>query len=174
MDRRVESGRDETASAGAGAGVGAGEDAGQGAADRTAETDAVYLYIRSEIQFELGLINARVNWLVTSQAFLFVPLTLGASESGIAGSSLYPLIPLLGVIICVLVLVALLAAVWRSHQWRVKARQGGYTGEGQDTTFTIVQPNTPLIPIMGYIGALGVPLVLVIAWTGILIAPPGG
>lgn len=166
MDRDVENDRDAAA--------GSAEGSGSGAGGRTAETDAVYLYIRSEIQFELGLINARVNWLVTSQAFLFVPLTLGANERGIAGSSLYPLIPLLGVIICVLVLVALLAAVWRSHQWRVKARQGGYTGEGQETTFTIVQPNTPLIPIMGYIGALGVPLVLVIAWAGILIAPPGG
>ncbi|MEL6766091.1 MAG: hypothetical protein AAFP17_02830 [Pseudomonadota bacterium] len=142
-------------------------------AERTAENDAIYRYIRSELQFELGLINARVNWLVTSQAFLFVPLTLGAEGGGIAGSTLYPVIPLLGVAICLLVLVSVVAAAWRAHQWRAKARQGGYTGEGEEGRFSIVLPHTPLIPLMGHIGGVGVPVVLVLAWTLILVVPPG-
>jgi hypothetical protein len=46
--------------------------------ERTAENDAVYRQIRSEIQFEINMMHARVNWLIASQAFLFVPLTIGA------------------------------------------------------------------------------------------------
>ncbi len=141
--------------------------------ERTEGNDAIYRYIRSEIQFELSLINARVNRLVTSQAFLFVPLTLGARAGGIGASVYYPVIPVLGVMICGLVLISVLAAVWRSHQWRKKAKQGDYSGEDSFATFDIVVPHQPLIPTMGLIGGLGVPVALVSVWIWLLMAPPG-
>ncbi|MDH3282609.1 MAG: hypothetical protein OEQ18_15990 [Gammaproteobacteria bacterium] len=77
--------------------------------------DAVYRYIRSEIQFEINLINARVNWLIASQAFLFVSLAAGAQGSSAASSMFFPFVPHLGIVLCVFVLVAISAAVWRSH-----------------------------------------------------------
>ncbi len=141
--------------------------------ERTEENDAIYRHIRSEIQFELSLVNARVNWLVTSQAFLFVPLTLGARDGGIGASVYYPVIPILGVIICFLVLISVMAAVWRSRQWRRKARQGAYAGEENLETFDIVLPHRPLIPLMGLIGGVGVPVTLVGVWFWLLVAPPG-
>ncbi|WP_295311277.1 hypothetical protein [Roseobacter sp.] len=140
---------------------------------RSEENDAVYRQIRNEIQFELSLINARVNWLVTSQAFLFVPLTLGARDGGIGASVYYPVIPVLGVAICSLVLISVMAAVWRSHQWRAKACQGAYDGRSNDATFDIILPHRPLIPRMGLIGGVGVPVILVLVWFWLLIAPPG-
>lgn len=142
--------------------------------ERSADNDAVYRYIRGEIQFEISLINARVNWLVASQAFLFVPLTIGAKGASLSASLFFPLIPLLGVGICVLVLISIIAAVWRSQQWRAKCRQGAYSGEGENGTFSIVVPYTPAIPLMGYIGGIGVPVLLVTTWILLLLAPPAG
>lgn len=141
--------------------------------ERSEENDAIYRYIRSEMQFELSLINARVNWLVTSQAFLFVPLTLGAREAGIGASVYYPVIPILGVLICALVLISVMAAVWRSRQWRRKAQQGAYSGVDAQDSFDIILPHRPIIPRMGMIGGLGVPITLVAVWLWLLIAPPG-
>ena len=41
------------------------------------DSDHIYKHIRSEIQHEQSLMNVRVNWLIASQAFLFVPLAIG-------------------------------------------------------------------------------------------------
>jgi hypothetical protein len=139
---------------------------------RSPENDRVYLAIRAEIQFELSLINARVNWLVASQAFLFVPLTMGARGGELAGSLFFPIIPLLGVVICLLVLVSILAAVWRGRQWRAKCERGDYAGLDAVDAFSIVAPRTPAIPAMGLIGGVGVPLVLAGTWLLLLLAPP--
>jgi hypothetical protein len=146
--------------------------ADSGPVAQTPSNDEVYRYIRSEIQFELNLINARVNWLVASQAFLFVPLTIGAKGEGLRSSIFYPLIPLLGVLLCLLVLVAILAAVWRSQQWRAKGRQGAYSGKGEHGVFSIIVPRSPAIPMMGAVGAIGVPVVLVVTWLYLLLVPP--
>lgn len=143
-----------------------------GPVKQTPQNDDVYCYIRTEIQFELNLINARVNWLVASQAFLFVPLTIGAKGDGLRSSIFYPLIPLLGVVLCLLVLVAISAAVWRSQQWRAKVMQGEYTGADEHGVFSIIVPRSPAIPIMGAVGAIGVPAVLVATWLYLLLAPP--
>lgn len=140
---------------------------------RDAHGDEVYGRIRSEIQFEIGLINARVNWLIASQAFLFVPLTMGAKGGDIGASPFHPLIPALGVAICALTLVSIVAAVWRSRQWRAKAEQGAYRGDDAAGAFSIIAPRSPAIPRMGMIGALGVPATLLATWAYLLMAPPG-
>ena len=139
---------------------------------REPSNDEIYRYIRSEIQFELSLINARVNWLIASQAFLFTPLIVGLRGDSLADALFYPVIPLLGIALCALVTIAILAAVWRSRQWRAKARQGAYAGAGADGEFSIVLPHTPQIPRMGLIGSLGVPFVLAATWVYLLLWPP--
>ncbi|GMG85286.1 hypothetical protein LNKW23_45040 [Paralimibaculum aggregatum] len=140
-------------------------------ARRSPEGDAIYIRIREEIQFELNLINARVNWLVASQAFLFVPLTIGAQGQGLRQSLFYPLVPLLGIAICLLVLVSISAALWRSRQWRRKCH-GAYAAEAAPREFSIVQPVEPAIPFLGMVGAIGVPVVLALTWVYLLLAPP--
>lgn len=141
--------------------------------EQSPANDEIYRYIRSEIQFELNLINARVNWLIASQAFLFVPLVVGTRGEDLAASLFFPLIPHLGITLCVLVLIAILAAVWRSVQWRSKCAQGAYAGDGEHGVFSVVIPRTPLIPVMGLIGAVGVPVVLAGAWVYVRIWPAG-
>jgi hypothetical protein len=140
--------------------------------ERTAENDDIYRQIRSEIQFEINMMNARVNWLIASQAFLFVRLTIGAQGSSITRSALFPLIPWLGLLLCALVSIAVLAAVWRSEQWRAKCANGPYAG-AEHGVFSIVLPRSRLIPLMGLIGAIGVPAVLAGAWLVLLLWPPG-
>lgn len=149
------------------------EERGRAPERRDPAGDEVYGRIRAEIQFEIGLVNARVNWLIASQAFLFVPLTMGAKGGDIGSSPFHPLIPALGVAICALTLVSILAAVWRSRQWRAKAEVGAHRGETAAREFSIVAPRTPVIPWMGMIGALGVPATLLATWGYLLIAPPG-
>ena len=141
--------------------------------ERNPHNDEVYRYIRSEIQFELNLINARVNWLIASQAFLFVPLVVGIQGKTLTSSLFFPFIPHLGILLCVLVFIAVLAAVWRSLQWRVKYSQGAYSGIDEHGVFSIVVPHTPLIPLMGMVGALAIPIVLAGAWMYVRIWPPG-
>ncbi len=136
------------------------------------ENDAIYRAIRNELHFELSLLNARVNWLVASQAFLFTPLTMGIRGQSLRDSLFFPLIPLLGVALCVLVLLSILAAAWRSVEWRRKARHGDYDGTGAGSSFSIVVPHTPAIPLMGLIGSIGVPVVIGATWLYLLLAPP--
>lgn len=136
------------------------------------ENDAIYRAIRSELHFELSLLNARVNWLVASQAFLFTPLTMGIRGQSLRDSLFFPLIPLLGVALCVLVLLSILAAAWRSIEWRRKSRHGAYDGTDARTAFSIIVPHTPAIPALGLIGSIGVPLVIGATWLYLLLAPP--
>ncbi len=140
---------------------------------RSPANDEIYRYARAEMQTELALINARVNWLITSQAFLFVPLVLGAKGGTMASSVFFPFVPHLGIALCLLVLVSVLAAVWRSLQWRAKWSQGEYAGADAHGRFSIIAPRTPLIPLMGLLGALGVPVVLTSAWIWLRLWPPG-
>ena len=134
--------------------------------------DRIHAVIRAEIQFELSLVNARVNWLVASQAFLFTPLVVGANGGGIASNPLWPAIPALGVAVCLLVTISIAAAVWRGHQWRAKLEGTAYADERSHREFSVVAPLTPLLPAMGLVGALGIPLVLSVVWVWLLVWPP--
>jgi hypothetical protein len=136
--------------------------------ERTAENDDIYRQIRSEIHFEINTMNR----LIASQAFLFVPLTIGAQGSSITQSALYPAIPYLGLLLCILVTISIVAAVWRSEQWTAKCAHGPYTGE-EHGVFSIVLPRSRLIPLMGLTGGIGVPAVLAGARFVLLLWPPG-
>jgi hypothetical protein len=143
---------------------------------RKAESDQIYRHIRSEIQYEHSLMNARVNWLIASQAFLFVPLAIGIDPRqpprSIAHSLLFPFIPYLGLVLCLLALIGIVAAVWRVENWRRKMARGGYGGDGEHDTFSIIQSSQPGVVIMGYCSAVGIPLVLAAAWVILRFFPP--
>jgi hypothetical protein len=97
---------------------------------------------------------------------------LGRRGSSITQSALYPLIPYLGLLLCILVTISVVAAVWRSAQWTAKCAHGPYTGE-EHGVFSIVLPRSRLIPLMGLTGGIGVPAVLAGAWFVLLLWPPG-
>ncbi len=143
---------------------------------RSIDNDRIYQSIRSEIQYEQSLINARVNWLIASQAFLFLPLAMsldpGKEGAGAADSIFFPFIPYLGMILCLLTTVAVVGATWRITQWRRKCGAGAYSGEGEHATFSIVQPRTSAIPLMGHVASVGIPLVLTLAWVFVRVWPP--
>lgn len=139
--------------------------------ERSEAGDKTYQLILTAIRFELGLMNARVNWLLTSQAFLFVPLVIGAEGRPLGQNPLHPHIPLLGLALCLFLTVSILAAALRISQWRSKLRGTAYADEQTPREFSGVMPNTPLIPAMAAIGAFGVPLVLILTWSWILLSP---
>ena len=139
--------------------------------ERSEAGDKTYELILTGIRFELGLMNTRVNWLLTSQAFLFVPLVIGAEGRSLGQSPLHPHIPLLGLALCVFLTVSILAAALRILQWRAKLRGTAYADERMPSEFSGVMRNTPLIPAMAAIGAFGVPLVLILTWSWILLSP---
>ncbi len=140
--------------------------------ERSEAGDKTYELILAGIRFEIELMNARVNWLLTSQAFLFVPLVIGAEGRPLGQSPLYPHIPLLGLGLCLLLTVSILAAALRVVQWRSKLRGTAYAGEQTPREFSGVMPNTPLVPAMAAASAFGIPLVLISTWSWILLSPP--
>ena len=89
-----------------------------------------------------------------------------------ADSLFFPFIPCLGTILCALALTGIAAGIWRVQQWRNKYRGTAYGGHGHHGAFSIVQPRNLPIYLMGHASALGIPLVLLLAWVVILVWPP--
>jgi hypothetical protein len=127
--------------------------------------------IRKEVNHEHSMLNQRVGWLVTSQAFLFVPLVLGI-KSGVrfSDSLFYPLVPLLGVVICALTLLGIIAAIIRINDWKFwQYRLGDKNKQSIRPVISLhgkvlfCLPRS-LIPALGFIPALGLPIALLISW----------
>ena len=78
--------------------------------------------IAAEIRHEDDLVGARMSWLVISQSFLFGTFVALVGQKGIVGPAagavklLLLLIPLVGVLLPVLVLVAMCAAFYAISQ----------------------------------------------------------
>ena len=82
--------------------------------------------IAAQIMHEDNLIGARMSWLVISQSFLFGTFVALVGLRGVVGPAagavrlLIILIPLVGVLLPVLVLVAMGAATYAISQWRAE------------------------------------------------------
>ena len=131
------------------------------------DSDHIYKHIRSEIQHEQSLMNVRVNWLIASQAFLFVPLAIGIdprqSPRSVAHSLFFPFIPYLGMVLCTLALVGIIAAVWRVESWKPKAVYCDDGGEGEHDTFSMVlNPSSQRLSLRGIAPLSGIPLFLLL------------
>ena len=74
--------------------------------------------------------------------------------------------------VCLLVTISIAAAVRRGHQWRAKLEGTAYADERTHREFSVVAPLTPLLPAMGLVGAVGIPLVLSLVWAWLLVRPP--
>ena len=85
--------------------------------------------IADQIKHEDNLIGARTTWLVISQSFLFGAFVAlvgqigGVSAAAHLAKLLFIVIPLLGVLLPVLILLAMGAATYAIKQWRVEIAQ---------------------------------------------------
>lgn len=66
----------------------------------------------NQMTFEANMIAQRVGWFITSQAFMFSCLVLGiqTDDKSLTESLYYPVIPFLGLLICVFTWIAVKAA----------------------------------------------------------------
>ncbi len=140
--------------------------------ERSEASDKTYDRILTGIRFELELMSARVNWLLSSQSFLFVPLAIGSEGQPLAQNPLVPHIPLIGLGLCLVLTVSIMAALLRLAQWRSKLSGTGYADEQTPGEFSGIMPSSPVLPALGVVGALGVPLILIAAWSWILFSLP--
>ena len=130
--------------------------------------------IDAEIRHEDGLIGVRMSWLVISQSFLFGTFATLVGQRTVVGSAtgavrlLLILIPLVGVFLPLLVLVAMGAGSYAISQWRAErdricempeAKQLDWPRLKQRKTVTLLGN---LLPIAASIGFL-------LAWLVILI-----
>jgi hypothetical protein len=130
-----------------------------------------YLFFREEMRHEDNLINQRVSWLISSQAFLLVgfatligagPNTLAASLSGLRNSMLLGL-PIAGILGVVTNYVTILAAVWH-----VRGIRKLLANRSAARMPSLHNWHTPLAR-MGFFGPLSAPLIFLGFWIVILV-----
>jgi len=130
--------------------------------------------IAVQINHEDELIGVRVSWLVISQSFLFGTFAALVGMQGVVGREagavmlLLNLIPLVGMLLPVLVLVAVGAATYAIWQWRVEHDRICKMDEAKQLDWPelkhrgLVSMMGHLLPIVGSLGFL-------LAWLVILI-----
>jgi hypothetical protein len=130
--------------------------------------------IAAQINHEDDLIGVRVSWMVISQSFLFGTFVALLGLKGVVGPEagavmlLLTLIPLVGMFLPVLVLVAVGAATYAIWQWRVEHDRICKMAEARQLDWPdlkhrrLVSLMGHLLPILGAIGFL-------LAWSVILI-----
>ena len=130
--------------------------------------------IDADIRHEDDLIGQRMSWLVISQSFLFGSLVTLMEQTVIAGEAasevklLHILIPLVGLLLPVLVLVAMVAAQYAMSQWRAEAdricelpeaRQLGWPRLRRQNAVSVLGNLLPIVASVGFF----------LAWVVILI-----
>jgi len=130
--------------------------------------------IAVQINHEDELIGVRVSWLVISQSFLFGTFASLVGLKGVAGHEagavtlLLNLIPLVGIFLPVLVLVAVGAATYAIWQWRAEHDRICKMDEAKQLDWPdlkhrgLVSLMGHLLPIVGSVGFL-------LAWLLLLI-----
>lgn len=129
-----------------------------------------YQTIRGNIEHEDQLMGTRVGWLIASEAFLFVAYANvdRADAMGDKAEQLRWVLPRFGGVIAVLLLGAIVAAMWAIHELKRQAHAPGCQ---------VCQPlPLGLPPLVGkratyWLGVgttLGIPLALLGAWLYIL------
>ena len=105
---------------------------------------------------EDGLVNHRLSWLLVSQALLFAafgslskPLVPGGSQPAIVFTEATRLIPLIGIAIAAMILVATVAACWAQYKLKMEYKNqipGFELGVSTATTLLGWSPSI-LIPV---------------------------
>ncbi len=127
-----------------------------------------YKEMRSEITYEANLAIGRTSWFVASQAFLFVSLSSAITVSGpqatIGDSLLFPLIPIIGIIISVVTLISVGAALARA--WTISSNI-------KDDFKAFVDryqiKESGITAFLGSLSTVSVPLIFAVVWIIVLV-----
>jgi hypothetical protein len=131
---------------------------------------SAYKAIRDEIAHEDNLAGTRLNWFITSQAFLLSALAIAHSSRdqltpNPRNDFYFPLVPLLAIASCILILLGIVSGAVVIRRWRRLLDQ-----------MIRQDPSLPAIGRDGWIMRFGwsapllLPLIFLIAWTYVLVA----
>ena len=129
---------------------------------------SAYKAVRDEIAHEDNLAGTRLNWFMTSQAFLLSALAIAHTGKdqlppGPRNDFYFPLIPLLAIACCILILLGIVAGAVVIRRWRRLLNQ-----------MIRQEPSFPAIGRDGWIMRSGwsapllLPIVFLIAWSYVL------
>jgi hypothetical protein len=130
--------------------------------------------IASEIKHEDDLIGQRTTWLVISQSFLFGTFVAVLSLPGETAMEaayaklLVVVIPLVGVLLPIVVLLALYAAASAIRQWRAEQDRLCGMPEGQELDWPRLKHRTQVV-LLGNLLPVAVALGFALAWVAIMI-----
>lgn len=119
-----------------------------------------YKLLRDELTYEANLITQRTTWFVASQAFFFTSLAIALNRSenvtfALENSLLFPMIPVVSLIVCITTFIAILAG--NSAANKVRAQLG---------------PPFPkrrrLIVVFGLLPSFVLPIAFALCWIFIL------
>ena len=133
-----------------------------------------YDIIRGRMDHEDDLITSRLNWLITSQSFLFAAYATLFRSGGaqhVVGAEvplLVHLIPLIGILSCILIYTAIIAGVVALMHNRSLLRTHLRAVLSRDPDFPAVQGRRPMA-WLALIAPAFLPLVLVGAWITLLL-----
>ena len=146
----------------------------------------IYKVIRSRIEFEYSQIGNRLNWLLTSQAFLFIALVSGIKNNDIkdlssvfgaikfisGNSLLYPILPFLGLIVSFFVIISTWAAILRIANFKknenciskiLKDCSYNYVKKDCSYDYAVTQRNQ-LIHYLGLSPTIFIPVSFLLIW----------
>jgi len=130
--------------------------------------------IAVQINHEDGLIGQRVTWLVISQSFLFGTFVALVGLKGVVGPEagavrlFLTLIPLIGMLLPVLVLVAVGAATYAIWQWRAEHDRICKMAEAKQLDWPDLK-HRGLVSLMGHLLPIVCAVGFLLAWLVILI-----
>jgi len=129
--------------------------------------------IAGEIKHEDNLIGQRTTWLVMSQSFLFGAFAVLLAEIDRAGTAprlarlLLIVVPLVGVLLPALVLLAVSAAVFAIWQWRAERDLIFKMPEAKKLDWP--HPEHPVVLVLGQLLPVAAALGFLLAWVYILV-----
>jgi len=130
--------------------------------------------ISSEIKHEDDLIGQRTTWLVVSQSFLFgtfvavLALTSGTGRAAAFTKLLLVVIPLVGVLLPIVVLLAVYAAAFAIQQWRAEEDRLCRMPEGKELDWPRLKRRR-LVVLFGHLLPVTVAVGFALAWVAIMI-----
>jgi hypothetical protein len=129
--------------------------------------------IASEIKHENDLIGQRTTWLVMGQSFLFAAFASLLQQGDVTAITrgvklMRLLIPLVGLLMPVLVLLAVSGATYAIWHWRTEHDRFCKVLEAKGLEWTAFGPTT-WVTVSGQVLPIAVALGFAVAWTVILI-----
>ena len=133
--------------------------------DQSGISTQEYIFLREEIRHEDNLINQRLSWLVSSQAFLLTgfaitlngPIKFRSESYENLSLALVQWLPIAGMVICLVNYLTIWAAILHMNKVRQLAR------DAHPEHFPLVQ-GSALTRKLGLSGPMLIPLVFLLVW----------